>query len=40
MVFSDTKWKDGDSSWNKEQIPMRKKKEIEEFKKEYPELKN
>lgn len=34
MVFSDIRWE----NWNKEQIPRRKHEEIEEFKKEYPEL--
>ncbi len=34
MVFSDVRWE----NWNKEQIPRKKYEEIEEFKKEYPEL--
>ena len=34
MIFSDVRWED----WNHEQIARRKEEEIEEFKKEYPEL--
>lgn len=34
MIFSDVRWE----GWNKEQIPRKKYEEIEEFKKEYPEL--
>ena len=36
MIFSDIRWED----WSKEQVPRRKYEEIEEFKKEFPELNN
>lgn len=41
MGFSDVNWSDTKSrtSWNKEQVPIRKHKEIKEFENEYPELK-
>lgn len=34
MIFSDVRWED----WNREQVARRKAEEIEEFKKEYPEI--
>lgn len=40
MVFSNVCWEDQstNSPWNKEQVPRRKHDEIEDFKKDYPEL--